>query len=150
MVPTAEPGLVRSRVSGSSRVSPARFAWCSGRSLARPKSRILTAPRSVTKMLAGLMSRWMMPFLWAASRASASWMPMSMERGSGAGFAEEAFERLRIAVRILGEEFQSDAAAELGVFGFVDDAHAAAAKFAEDFVMGNGFVEHGRGTERRW
>src|SRR3981081_4293115 len=71
-----------------------------------------------------------------------------IERGGGAGFAEEAFERLRIAVRVLREEFQSDAAAELGVFGFVDDAHAAAAKLAEDFVMGDGFVEHGREAKR--
>ena len=39
--------------------------------LARPKSRILAWPRLVTKMLAGLMSRWMMPLAWAASRASA-------------------------------------------------------------------------------
>ena len=28
-------------------------------------------PRSVTKTLAGLMSRWMIPLAWAASRASA-------------------------------------------------------------------------------
>ncbi len=73
-----------------------------------------------------------------------------IERGGGAGFAEEAFERLRIAVCVFRKKFQGDAAAEFGVFGFVDDAHAAAAKFAEDFVMGDGFVEHGRGTERRW
>ncbi len=30
--------------------------------LARPKSRILALPRLVTKMLAGLMSRWTMPW----------------------------------------------------------------------------------------
>src|SRR5882762_434369 len=71
-----------------------------------------------------------------------------IEGGSGAGFAEEAFERLRIAVRVLWEKFQGDAAAELGVFGFVDDAHAAASKFAEDFVVGDGFVEHGREAKR--
>ena len=39
--------------------------------LPRPKSRILACPRSVTKMLAGLMSRWTIPLAWAASRASA-------------------------------------------------------------------------------
>ena len=38
---------------------------------ASPKSRILAWPRSVTKMFAGLMSRWTIPFVCAASRASA-------------------------------------------------------------------------------
>jgi hypothetical protein len=32
------------------------------RTLARPKSRILACPRLVTKMLAGLMSRWTIPW----------------------------------------------------------------------------------------
>ena len=39
--------------------------------LAKPKSRILAWPRLVMKILAGLMSRWMMPSAWAASSASA-------------------------------------------------------------------------------
>jgi hypothetical protein len=38
---------------------------------ASPKSRILACPRLVTKMFAGLMSRWTMPSVWAASSASA-------------------------------------------------------------------------------
>ena len=38
---------------------------------ANPKSRILACPRLVTKILAGLMSRWTMPSAWAASSASA-------------------------------------------------------------------------------
>jgi len=49
-------------------------------------------------------------------------------------------------VRVFRKKFSGDAAAEFGVFGFVDNTHAAAAKFAEDFVMGDGFVEHGRGA----
>src|ERR1019366_2452044 len=39
--------------------------------LANPKSRTLVCPRLVTKILAGLMSRWTMPSAWAASSASA-------------------------------------------------------------------------------
>ena len=39
--------------------------------LASPKSRTLACPRLVTKMFAGLISRWMMPAAWAASSASA-------------------------------------------------------------------------------
>ena len=35
--------------------------WCRDVILARPKSRILAWPRLVTKILAGLMSRWTMP-----------------------------------------------------------------------------------------
>src|SRR5215469_3034702 len=38
---------------------------------ANPKSRIFACPRSLTKMLAGLMSRWMIPLQCAASSASA-------------------------------------------------------------------------------
>jgi hypothetical protein len=38
---------------------------------ARPKSRILACPRLVTKIFAGLMSRWTMLSLCAASSASA-------------------------------------------------------------------------------
>ena len=70
-----------------------------------------------------------------------------IQRRGGAGFAEEAFERLRIAARVFREKLQGDAAAEFDVFGFVDDAHAAAADLAEDFVVSNGLVEHGRGTK---
>src|SRR5450755_2156763 len=43
----------------------------SGVSFARPKSRTLACPRLVTKMLPGLISRWTMPSLCAASSASA-------------------------------------------------------------------------------
>jgi len=73
-----------------------------------------------------------------------------IERGGGAGFAEEAFERLWIAVGGFREKFQGDTAAEFGVFGFVDDAHASTAKLAEDFVVGDGLIEHGRGAKRGW
>ena len=44
---------------------------------ARPRSRTLACPRLVTKMFAGLMSRWIIPFWWAASRASEIWMARS-------------------------------------------------------------------------
>src|SRR5664280_792640 len=44
--------------------------------LARPKSRILAWPRLVTKMFAGLMSRWTMPSACAASSPSAMSMAM--------------------------------------------------------------------------
>ena len=68
---------------------------------------------------------------------------MAQGRG-GAGFAKEALESLRVLLVFLGDEFESDAPAELGVFRFVDDAHAAGAEFAENPVVGNRFVDHVR------
>ncbi len=73
-----------------------------------------------------------------------------IERGGGAGFAQETFERLGLAARVFWQEFEGHAAAELGVLGFIDDAHASAAELAEDFVVGDGFVEHGHEAKRRW
>src|SRR6266853_2834029 len=72
-----------------------------------------------------------------------------IERGRGAGFAKEAFESLFVAMRGLRKKFQGDTAAELGVFSFVDDTHAAFAELAEDAVMGDGFVEHRQGMKIR-
>ena len=65
-----EPWMVRGARLVASGSSPKEAA---GASLARPKSRSLTRSRSVTMMLPGLMSRWMMPAPWAAARASAIW-----------------------------------------------------------------------------
>ena len=74
--PSPCPGLVR-----CSRLTPVVTSCLACRvtedlargrvTFARPKSRILAWPRLVTKMLAGLMSRWTMPSLCAASSASA-------------------------------------------------------------------------------
>ncbi|MCL6632517.1 MAG: acyl--CoA ligase, partial [Alicyclobacillus herbarius] len=55
----------------------------------------------------------------------------------------EAFKGLGITGEIVGKEFQGDRAAEFGVFGFIDDAHAASADAGEDLVMGNGLANEG-------
>jgi hypothetical protein len=60
-----------------------------------------------------------------------------IERGSGAGLALETFESDGIAGKIEGQKFQRDKAIEPHVPGLVDDAHAAAAHFGDDAVMGN-------------
>jgi hypothetical protein len=44
---------------------------------------------------------------------------------------------LRIAGDFGREEFEGHEAVELGVFGFVHDAHSAAAEFFEDTIVGN-------------
>jgi len=53
-----------------------------GNVFANPKSRILVCPLLVTKMFAGLMSRWTIPFAWAASSASAISIPRSSMRSN--------------------------------------------------------------------
>ena len=65
-----------------------------------------------------------------------------VQRGGGARFSAKAFERLRILRKIVGQEFQRDEAAEFGVLGLVDDAHAAAAEFFEDVVTGDRLADH--------
>ena len=51
--------------------------------LAMPKSVTFTRSPASIMMLAGLMSRWTTLFLWAKSRASATWAPMEAARSSG-------------------------------------------------------------------
>ncbi len=64
-VPSVAPGLVRCCTSAVSVCVSAAAFWLAeladGATLASPKSRILACPRLVTKMFAGLMSRWTMP-----------------------------------------------------------------------------------------
>jgi hypothetical protein len=72
MVPSAVPGLVRfcSSVTVDSAVAPASpKLLTTGITFASPKSKSLACPRLVMKILAGFMSRWMMPAPWEASRA---------------------------------------------------------------------------------
>ena len=77
------PIVVPACVSSSGRIAvgssdPGAPGAVRGRSiLARPKSRTFAWPRAFRKMLAGLRSRWTMPFACADSSASASWMPVA-------------------------------------------------------------------------
>ena len=52
--------------------------------------------------------------------------------GSGLGFALKAGERLRVAGNFIGKELEGDETMKPRVFGFVDDAHAAAAQFLDE------------------
>jgi hypothetical protein len=61
-----------------------------------------------------------------------------MVKGGGcSSFAAEAFEGLRVFGKVVGEEFESNEAAELKIFGFVDISHTSAANFLQDAVMGD-------------
>ena len=64
-----------------------------------------------------------------------------IQRGRGFGFAAKTFEGLRVARQILGEKFQRDETVEAGVLRFVNDAHASAAQFFDDAVMGDDAVD---------
>ena len=132
------------------------------------------------KMLAGLMSRWMMPAVCAASSASAIWMPEVEHRVQAQWTGGEAILQRR-ALQILHDDerptvlladvvdgadvrvvqrrgrlrFAREPAQGLGIastsssetnlsatgrlqpriFGFVDDAHAAAAELLDDAVV---------------
>ena len=61
----------------------------------------------------------------------------------------EALHRAVVAGEILRQELESDVPAETEVLGVVDDAHSSAAKFAEDAIVRDGFVDHARGGGMR-
>jgi hypothetical protein len=51
---------------------------------------------------------------------------------------------LRIGGDIFGEEFEGGEAMKASVFGFIDDAHAAATEFCGDVEVGEILTDHGR------
>ncbi len=70
-----------------------------------------------------------------------------VESGGGFGFLGEAALALGVVHAVRREEFEGDEAVEVGVAGFVDNAHAALAEFFEDVVMGErGTGQRGRQT----
>ena len=51
-----------------------------------------------------------------------------IERGRSLRFALESFQGLPVPREFFRQELQGNGALELGVFGLIDDAHAAAAQ----------------------
>ena len=72
-----------------------------------------------------------------------------IERGCSARFAAESLDRLRILGNVVGKEFQRNVSAEARVLGFVDHAHASAAQFFQDAVVGNGAANNGGSIRHR-
>ena len=68
-----------------------------------------------------------------------------IQRRGRARLALKPLERDGIGARRVGQELQRDAAAELRVFGFVDDAHTAGAEGFDDLVVRDSRAEHGGG-----
>ena len=58
-----------------------------------------------------------------------------VHRRGGLGLAFEAFERHRVARQRRGQELQDQRAAQPGVFGAINDAHAAGADLLDDPIM---------------
>jgi hypothetical protein len=64
-----------------------------------------------------------------------------IQGGSSTSLTAETLEGLRVAHELIGEELESDEAAELGVLGLVNHTHAATAEFFDDAVVGNGLAD---------
>ena len=58
-----------------------------------------------------------------------------VERGCRLRFPPESFQCLAVLLQFFGKEFQRDKPSQARVFGFIDDAHAAAAQLLHDPVM---------------
>ena len=61
----------------------------------------------------------------------------------------ETRQRLCVFGYIVGQKFQRHEAVQPGVFSFIDNAHATAAKFLSDAVVRNGLSD-ARGRVRHW
>jgi hypothetical protein len=50
--------------------------------------------------------------------------------------------RLGLARNLIWQELQGDKTVQAGVFGLVDDSHAAPADFLDDAIVRNGLANH--------
>ncbi len=69
-----------------------------------------------------------------------------IERRGGAGLALEAFECGTVPSQLFGEEFERDRAAQMGILGAINHAHAAGARLFQGAVMSHRLAGHGRGN----
>jgi len=114
-VPSVEPGLVR---FSSEPMVGAFMATLSGFrvTFASPKSRIFACPRFVTKMFAGLMSRWTIPFVCAASSVGDLDAQIEHRLGLHRLTADSVPERLPL------QQFHGDEGSPIDLIDFVDRA----------------------------
>ena len=69
---------------------------------------------------------------------------------SGASLAAKAFEGLRVAHHVIGQELQRHEAAKLSILGLIDNAHASAAKLLNNAVVRNRAANKGQGIRHGW
>jgi hypothetical protein len=65
-----------------------------------------------------------------------------VEGGSGACFAPETLERLRVTSNFFGQKLQGDKATKFRVLRFIDHAHTAAPELLDDAVVRDGLANH--------
>jgi hypothetical protein len=65
-------------------------------------------------------------------------------------FTPKALQRLWVFCKIIGKKFQGNEAPKLGVFGFVNDTHPAAAQLLDDPVMRDDQPDHGAQAGMVW
>ena len=58
-----------------------------------------------------------------------------IEGRSGASLPAEAFQCLRVARHFVRQKFKRDEAAEVGIFGLIDHAHAATTELFHDAIV---------------
>jgi hypothetical protein len=58
------------------------------------------------------------------------------------GLAAEAFQCLRVSRQFIGQEFEGDEAAKLGIVSLVDHTHPAATGLLIDAVVRDGLADH--------
>ena len=63
------------------------------------------------------------------------------------GLRGESVLGLRVARKFIVQKLQGDEAAQLGVFGFIDDTHASSAQFFDDVIPRDGLTDHSDSTE---
>jgi hypothetical protein len=80
-----------------------------------------------------------------------SWMVqmLGVQSRGCLGFALKSCESLRVFRDIFWKEFKSDKTVKTNVFGFVDHAHATAAQFFRDPVVGYGLADERGGICHR-
>src|ERR1700674_3298976 len=65
-----------------------------------------------------------------------------VEGGSGTRFAAEALQRQMVLRHLIGQEFQSDEAAQIGVFSLVNHTHAAATDLLHNAIVRDCLADH--------
>jgi hypothetical protein len=65
-----------------------------------------------------------------------------VQGGGSLRFALEAGERLRVVGHVVGQELKSYEAAQLHIFGFVDDTHTTTAELLDNAVVRDGLADH--------
>jgi len=67
-----------------------------------------------------------------------------VESGGRTSFSPETFQCLRVLGHVIGKELKRNETTQLGVLGFVNYAHTAAAELFDDAIARDGLADHWR------